>query len=209
MRSKNLIQTSLAALLGAALGLGGGIAVAQTGGAPGSQAQQPQPQQQPPQQPMQPQQQPPQQQQGYQPGAAADADKSRQVQGRIQALKSVQLRGMNQPNLVALIETRKGDRRLVVDLGPQNNLRKLKLRPGSRIAAQGKVAQVKDQLVLVANRARIRGQQIDIQRPLQQRQFVDRLRAMSPEQRQQLGQQMQAGVLGSPCPQGEGGPTDT
>ena len=185
MKTNVMIRSSMAALLGAVVGMGGGTA-AQAGGDPGEAGQ------------------------GHQTmrhgrmmgptGMRQIDDKSRQVRGRIQAVKSVEVRGMEQPNVVALIRTRKGNQQLVVDLGPRNRLRNLSLERGDQISVEGKLARVQDRSILVADRARIQGRTIRIQRPQQRSQYVENLRAMSPAERRALQRkQRQASGL---CPMG-------
>ena len=170
MKNKMSMRTSMAALLGAVIGVGG-VTAAHAGGGPGEYGQGQQSMRQGRMAPM---------------GMRQIDEKSRQVRGRIQALKLVEVRGMDQPNVVALIRSRKGNQQLVVDLGPRNRLRSVTLQRGGQISVEGKLARVQDRSILVADRARIQGRTIRIQRPQQRSQYVENLRAMSPAERRAL-----------------------
>lgn len=84
----------------------------------------------------------------------ARAGALREASGDIVRTKVVAIRGTNQENLVALIDTHRGNDRLVVDLGPVDAMRELRLGEGDRIAVEGRVHRVGDRQVLVASRIR-------------------------------------------------------
>lgn len=88
----------------------------------------------------------------------------REVSGTVIATKTVRIRGYEQPNFVALIRTNKGNRRVAIDLGPRRDLEKMDIGRGETLAAVGPVVRVGDEQILVASRARIGDQVIDVDR---------------------------------------------
>lgn len=115
--------------------------------------------------------------------------KLREVSGTIIETKTVEMRGTDQQNVVALIRTSRGDRRLIVDLGPAQQLEQAKLREGEKIAVEGTVATIRDQQFLVASRVKANGQTIEVdrtaQRKLHQGKTGGMQRGAQPEQGQQ------------------------
>lgn len=118
----------------------------------------------------------------------------RQASGEILAIKTVRLPDDLPPHLVALLDTRRGDQRLVVDLGPRNRLtrqQRAALELGDRIAVEGQVTVVKGVQVLMADRVRAGNREFRIQRPelqrmrQQQRQQFDRQQQQREQQRRQ------------------------
>lgn len=96
-------------------------------------------------------------------------DKPRQVSGTILSMKTVGIRGSDVQNRVALIRTNKGNKRLVVDLGPEQELKGLNTGKGQRISVQGRVVRVGDRQLLVAERVRQNDQTRQLQRTAQMR----------------------------------------
>lgn len=95
---------------------------------------------------------------------------TRTVTGRVLATKTVQLRGTNQRNLVALVRTPEGMRRLV-DLGPRSDARQLQLAAGDQLAVRGPVATVNGRQIVIAEQARSDAASLDIDRSMQRQQF--------------------------------------
>jgi hypothetical protein len=110
-------------------------------------------------------------QQEYHRGAMyQQQQEAKTIQGRVVAMKSVRLRGTQQQNLAALIRTAEGQRR-VVDLGPMGRARQLDLDLGDRLVVRGRMAQVGNQRILIANQARVGDRTISIDRSMQRRHF--------------------------------------
>jgi hypothetical protein len=94
----------------------------------------------------------------------------RQVSGVVLGMKVVEVRGAGDENVVALIKTDRGDRRLAIDLGPMAQLDRTDLHVGGRITAEGYVVAVRDQQFLVATRVKAeRGAVVNIVRRSQAR----------------------------------------
>lgn len=93
--------------------------------------------------------------------------KVREVSGIVLDSKLVVLRGIEERNRVVLLKTTEGDRRLVVDLGPQSGLSELDLKKGQKLAAQGIVARIEDAQIFVANRVRQSDKTLEIARVAQ------------------------------------------
>lgn len=98
--------------------------------------------------------------------------KTRQVQGIVIDIKEVSLHGTGTRNMVALVATRKGDRRLVVDLGPREQTARLRLKQGTPMAAQGIVVRVDDEQLLVAGKVRSGNLVVSMDRAEQERHFA-------------------------------------
>jgi hypothetical protein len=94
---------------------------------------------------------------------------AQQVSGEILRTKRIPVRGTNQQMLAALIETNSGQR-LVVDLGPTQQLsnQDIHLHQGDQISARGRFLDIGEHHVLMANRLRINGETVAIQRTRQQ-----------------------------------------
>lgn len=122
----------------------------------------------------------------------------RQVSGKIQTAKLVDVRGSTTRNLVALIQTTKGGKRLIVDLGPVRALRhdeanpysavldsneELQLEPGRSLAVEGVVERVADTQLLIARRVRQGQRTITIQRTAQAAQAREQRRSSSASPR--------------------------
>lgn len=90
--------------------------------------------------------------------------KQRQVSGTVLDTKMVKFKGTNQANTIALLKTKKNDRRLTVDLGPKDELNKLKVKKGQQLAVQGIVVNVGDQQVLIADKVKAGDKTIEIDR---------------------------------------------
>jgi hypothetical protein len=120
------------------------------------------------QQEMQPRQQRQQQQQQAVVPTEQDRQQLRQVSGDVLRIKTVRIMGTDQTNLVALIETQRGERRLAVDLGPAEDARQLGLTTGDRLAVEGRVYRIGDDPLLVATRVRSGNQSVQIDRSEQQ-----------------------------------------
>lgn len=93
----------------------------------------------------------------------------RQVSGVVLGTKTVEVRGAGERNLIVLIKTTRGDRRLAIDLGPAQALAQANVTPGARIAAEGYVVALRDQQFLVATRVMSGDQVFDVRRPAQAR----------------------------------------
>lgn len=102
--------------------------------------------------------------------AQAEKAKPRQVSGHITHMKEVEVRGTDTKNQVVMIKTSKGDRRLVIDLGPTSALEELNLKQGGEIAVEGSLVQIRDRSFIVASRLRHGDKTVDISRQEQQRQ---------------------------------------
>ena len=83
--------------------------------------------------------------------------KMRQVSGKIIKTKDVNIRDADFSNRVVMIETTKGGRRLIVDLGSTKNLAHGTLDQGELIAVEGPVKQIRDHRVLIADRLKLGG----------------------------------------------------
>lgn len=91
----------------------------------------------------------------------------RQVSGTVVQTKQVDVRNGGGV-LLAMLQTTKGDDRLLVDLGP--NQQKLDLSKGEKVAIEGVVTRIGDHQVLVAKRIRADGKTLTIDRESQIRQ---------------------------------------
>jgi hypothetical protein len=90
--------------------------------------------------------------------AAARTTKSREVSGTVLDTKTVEVRGANTRNLVALVRTnKKKSDHLAIDLGPAKALQKANIRKGTKLAAEGPVVRIGDRQFLVAQRLRTNG----------------------------------------------------
>jgi hypothetical protein len=105
----------------------------------------------------------------------------RQASGEVLELKSVDIRGTDGSNAVALLETERGDRRLVVDLGPEDRVEG-KIDQGDRIRVEGVVHRIGDTQLLVARRVEAGGERMAINRQQQQEQHA-RMQRRSQQQR--------------------------
>jgi hypothetical protein len=93
----------------------------------------------------------------------------RGVRGWIVRTKTVEVRGTGQHNLVAMLATDRGGERLIVDLGPAQDLRAMPVQPGQRLAAEGVVKRLGDRQVLVATRLLAGSHRIAVDRSHQAR----------------------------------------
>jgi hypothetical protein len=93
-----------------------------------------------------------------------------QVSGKILRVKQVEVRGADTKNTVVLLKTKKNNRRLAVDLGPASSLAADKIKVGREIQVEGMPAQIRDQRFLVANRVKINGKMMTIDRKAQETQ---------------------------------------
>jgi hypothetical protein len=91
----------------------------------------------------------------------------RQARGTVIQTKQVKVQNGGDV-LVAMLATNKGDRRLLVDLGP--NDQKLNIDKGEKMSVEGVVTRIGDRQVLVANRIKADGQLVKIDRESQIRQ---------------------------------------
>lgn len=122
----------------------------------------------------------------------------RQVSGKIQTAKLVDVRGTTTRNLVVLIQTTKSGKRLIVDLGPVRALRhdeanpysavldsneELQLERGRSIAVEGVVERVADTQLLIARRVRQGQRTMSIQRTAQAAQAREQRRSSSASPR--------------------------
>lgn len=86
---------------------------------------------------------------------SAQSSESLTGEGQVRASKKVKVPGTTIENLVVLIDMKKpgSDRTVtrVVDLGPVKDLKSLKVRQGDQIKATGRVVQVKDKQVMMAD----------------------------------------------------------
>jgi hypothetical protein len=88
------------------------------------------------------------------PDEHVPSDRLREVSGEVVSTKHVEVRGAGTENLVVLLAPRRGHDRLVVDLGPADAWRSIDLERGDNLAVEGRLAEVGDRRVLVAQRAR-------------------------------------------------------
>jgi hypothetical protein len=116
--------------------------------------------------------------------------KLREVSGTVIATKSVQLRGTEERNLIALLRTNRGNDRLVVDLGPASKINRDQVKEGGKLAAQGVVVRVGDQQFLAATHIKAGDQTMKVDRSAQQNMMQRRGGAASG---QQGGSQRQSG----------------
>jgi hypothetical protein len=77
-------------------------------------------------------------------------EKLRRLQGRIVGLKPVQVRGLSQTHVVAIVRTRSGAQ-LPVDLGPRRAVQILDV--GDHLTVDGNRARIRGRLVLIAKYA--------------------------------------------------------
>lgn len=114
------------------------------------------------QQPMTAQQQ--QQRFQQQPQWYQEQPQQRQtLRGEVLRKKRVQISGENITHQVVLLETDRGERH-IVDLGPERNLRQVRIQPGQQLTVRGEQATVGQQRVVKADRLRADGRTIRIQR---------------------------------------------
>ncbi len=96
--------------------------------------------------------------------AAKMEKKMRQVSGEIVNMKEVEIRGANIKNQIVMLNTTKKKRQLVVDLGPTTGLTAVKLNKGEKISVEGPVKQIREGRVLFADRIKVDGQEVKINR---------------------------------------------
>lgn len=94
----------------------------------------------------------------------------REVSGRVINTKTVEVRGTDTQNLVAMLKTNKGDRRLVVDLGPQKAFTENQIKEGTNLAAQGRVVEIRGRQFLAADKVKLGDNVINIERAAQSQQ---------------------------------------
>jgi hypothetical protein len=115
---------------------------------------------------------------------AADARRRtqtpRQVSGIVLGTKRVAVRGTAEQNLIVLIKTERGDRRLAIDLGPALALQEANVVPGSRVAAEGYVVVLRDTQFLAATRVKAGDETLDVTRAAQARLHRSRGAAAQP-----------------------------
>lgn len=85
------------------------------------------------------------------------------VRGKVEQTKRVEVRDLGVDHLVVLVRTDNGKVR-IVDLGPVDNLNRVRFARGDTIVADGNVVAVGDRQVLMARRVGSEDQQQDIQR---------------------------------------------
>lgn len=103
-----------------------------------------------------------------------DRDKKRQVSGEIIKMKQVDVRGTDTKNTIVMMKTQKNDRRLIVDLGPSQQIKNERIAVGKKLKVEGQIVRLRNQPILVASRATIGNQTSDIARDRQQRQANER-----------------------------------
>jgi hypothetical protein len=106
--------------------------------------------------------------------------KARQVSGTILDSKLVAIGGTETPNVVVLLKTSQGDRRLAVDLGPRTELAELDLRKGQVLAVEGVVVRIADAQFLVAGRLKQAERLIAVRRDHQTAQLASGTEAIEP-----------------------------
>ncbi len=88
-------------------------------------------------------------------GGSKPTSESLTGEGSIQATKKVKVTGTTIENLVVLVKMKKPDSNQtvtrIVDLGPVKDLKSLKVRQGDQIKTSGRVVQIKDRQVLMAD----------------------------------------------------------
>jgi len=87
--------------------------------------------------------------------------------GRLDGFHEVRVRGARDRHLLVRMTMQDGKHR-VVDLGPTNSLGRFDLNEGDRVTVRGRTRQVGDKIVLVADRLRVDGEQMDIRGPQSQ-----------------------------------------
>lgn len=87
----------------------------------------------------------------------------RQVRGNIVRSRQVKVRGMSQPNVLALVQTQ-GGQRVLVDLGSAQAMR-ANLQNGQPITVRGREVRLGDRVLLLANQFRTGDQSYDVNRP--------------------------------------------
>jgi hypothetical protein len=92
-----------------------------------------------------------------------------QVSGQVLRTKHVEVRtldpkGQAKQNFVALLQTDQG-RRVVVDLGPPQQLQAVSLKQGMQVDAHGQWVRIGDRPVLWASRLTVDGKTVQIRRP--------------------------------------------
>jgi hypothetical protein len=73
----------------------------------------------------------------------------KKVSGQIEALRSIRMRGTEQPHLVAEVADAQGERRVIV-LGPQDRLKPLKLKAGRQISLLARPVQTRSRWLWLA-----------------------------------------------------------
>lgn len=86
------------------------------------------------------------------------------IQGTIQRVRAVPVRGADYRAMLVTLRCRDGQQ-MLVDLGPTTGLRDVDLRTGDRISARGRVFQRGNLDVLLASRAWVDGEAVAIHRP--------------------------------------------
>jgi len=87
----------------------------------------------------------------------------REVSGSIEAIKKVKLRNSDVENLVVSLKTEKG-RKIVVDLGPANDLKDFDFKKGDHVIARGSNFEVQGKRVLLAGELQSDGETVTIDR---------------------------------------------
>lgn len=119
--------------------------------------------------------------------------------GKIKRLKEVELRGADEKHTVVLLESEKGNTR-VVDLGASDNLAELDLQEGDTIAVEGDVVQVGNRQVLMARNVRSKDKTRKINRSRDESRMASRNRG-EPRRRAQTREASRRGQ-GQPQPDG-------
>lgn len=93
--------------------------------------------------------------------------KVRRASGDVVAVKSVDVRGANLKDDVAVLKTTKTGRLLHVDLGPSDALGDAGIKPGAKIQVEGTVAKVGDHVILVSRKLKVGGRELNVDRARQ------------------------------------------
>jgi len=96
-----------------------------------------------------------------------DFSRSMEVTGEIVAEKSVDVENVADKNKVVLLERERGDS-IVADLGPEGGLDDMALDTGEQVRVEGRLAQIGERLVLLANKVGTRDESVEINRLIPQ-----------------------------------------
>jgi hypothetical protein len=86
---------------------------------------------------------------------------AQRFRGEIVRTKQVELPGMKEPWLIALVRTTQG-RQSIVNLGPISELEELQLQKGDEVAIRGQVLRINGQRIVLADQVRAKGETVQI-----------------------------------------------
>ena len=95
------------------------------------------------------------------------------VSGTVVSKKTVRLPGEKQKNqnMVVMIKTKKGNDRLIVDLGNARNLNNMKIGKDTNLEVQGRMAKVGRHEILVAKQLKVNGASVKVDRSAEKKAF--------------------------------------